>query len=74
MDVFSSAEISGGPFLEEVEVPDIWGVPEEYKKEVEEGIIEGDADYEDLLSGDKVIIDSTLLHWYPELKVGDKLR
>lgn len=72
VDVFSSAKISGGPFLEEVEVPDIWGVPETYKKEVEEGIIEGDVDYEDLLSGDKVIIDTPLLHWYPELNVGDK--
>lgn len=73
VDVFSMADFSGGPFEEENWLPNICGVPETYKQEVEEGIIEGNADYENLLSGDKVIIDSTLLNWYPELKVGDRI-
>lgn len=25
-------------------------------------------------SGDKVILDRALLHWYPDIKVGDKLK
>lgn len=72
VDVFSTVEISGGPFQEEVGIPDILGIPETYKKDIEDGIITGEADYEDLLLGDKVIIDSALLYWYPQLKVGDK--
>ena len=34
----------------------------------------GDVTYEELKSGDKVILDRALLHWYPDIKVGDKLK
>lgn len=51
----------------------IGGVPEEYAKELIEGIIEGEAVYEDLESGDKVIVDRNLLHWYPNIRIGDIL-
>lgn len=74
VDVFSTVDISGEEFPEEGFGEDICGVPEEYAKELEDGIIEGSAAYEDLKSGEKVIIDRSLLHWYPKLKVGDKLR
>lgn len=49
------------------------GVPESGKELLEKGIIEGTVTYEELKSGDKVIIDKNLLHWYPNLKVGDSM-
>ncbi|MDY4097275.1 MAG: FtsX-like permease family protein [Lachnospiraceae bacterium] len=48
-------------------------VPESGKELLENGIIEGNATYEELKSGDKVIIDKNLLYWYPDLKIGDVL-
>ena len=47
------------------------GVPESGKELLEDGIIEGNATYEELKSGNKVIIDKNLLHWYPDLSIGD---
>ena len=49
----------------------IIGVPESGKELLENGIIEGTVTYEELKRGDKVIIDKNLLHWYPDLKIGD---
>ena len=49
------------------------GVPESGKELLENGIIEGNVTYEELKSGDKVIIEKNLLHWYPDLKIGDIL-
>lgn len=51
----------------------VLGVPESGKEQLENGIIEGSVTYEELKSGDKVIIDHNLLHWYPDLKIGDVL-
>ena len=73
VDVFSNVRVSGGPFEEE-DVQHINGVPQEYAKEVEKGIKTGHITYEELTSGDKVIADRTLLHWYPDLTLGDKLK
>lgn len=73
VDIFSQVEVSGGPFDEEIGGEDIYGVPKEYAGEIEKGIIEGKATYEDLCSGDKVVADQTILYWYPEIKVGDRL-
>lgn len=47
------------------------GVLESGKELLKKGIIEGSITYEELKSGDKVIIDKNLLHWYPDLKIGD---
>ena len=47
---------------------------EEYAEELKKGITEGNVTYEELKSGDKVILDRALLHWYPDIKVGDKLK
>lgn len=49
------------------------GVPASGKELLENGIIEGNVTYEDLMSGDKGVIDKNLLHWYPNLKIGDVL-
>lgn len=49
----------------------IMGVPESQKERLENGIIEGQITYEELKSGDKIIIDKNLLYWYPNLALGD---
>ena len=74
VDVFTALKVSGGPFEEEIGTEFINGVPEEYAEELKKGITEGNVTYEDLKSGDKVILDRALLHWYPDIKVGDKLK
>lgn len=73
VDTFSTVRVSGGPFKEEMGDESINGIPEEYAKELEKGIVEGKVSYEELKSGDKVIVDYALLRWYPDLKVGDKM-
>ncbi len=51
----------------------ILGVPESYREELEKGIIKGAVTYEELLTGNKVIVDKNLLYWYPDIEVGDIL-
>ena len=74
VDVFTALKVSGGPFEEKIGNEFINGVPEEYAEELKKGITEGNVTYEELKSGDKVILDRALLHWYPDIKVGDKLK
>lgn len=74
VDVFTALKVSGGPFEEKMGTEFINGVPEEYAEELKKGITEGNVTYEELKSGDKVILDRALLHWYPDIKVGDKLK
>jgi len=74
VDVFTALKVSGGPFEEKIGTEFINGVPEEYAEELKKGITEGNVTYEELKSGDKVILDRVLLHWYPDIKVGDKLK
>ena len=74
VDVFTALKVSGGPFEEKIATEFINGVPEEYAEELKKGITEGNVTYEELKSGDKVILDRALLHWYPDIKVGDKLK
>lgn len=74
VDVFTALKVSGGPFEEKIGSEFINGVPEEYAEELKKGITEGNVTYEELKSGDKVILDRALLHWYPDIKVGDKLK
>lgn len=73
VDGFSRVQVEGGPFEAENGSESINGVPEEYAKELERGIVKGKVTYEELKSGDKVIVDSALLYWYPGLAVGDTL-
>jgi putative ABC transport system permease protein len=74
VDVFTALKVSGGPFEEKIGTEFINGVPEEYAEELKKGITEGNVTYEELKSGDKVILDRALLHWYPDIKAGDKLK
>lgn len=74
VDVFTALKVSGGHFEEKIGTEFINGVPEEYAEELKKGITEGNVTYEELKSGDKVILDRALLHWYPDIKVGDKLK
>lgn len=74
VDVFTALKVSGGPFEEKIGTEFINGVPEEYAEELKKGITEGNVTYEELKSGNKVILDRALLHWYPDIKVGDKLK
>lgn len=74
VDVFTALKVSGGSFEEKIGTEFINGVPEEYAEELKKGITEGNVTYEELKSGDKVILDRALLHWYPDIKVGDKLK
>ncbi len=73
VDTFSSIKVTGDMFMEG-DSNAINGVPEEYAKELEKGIERGKVTYEELKSGDKVIMDSALNHWYPDLDVGSKLK
>ena len=52
----------------------IIGIPDEYAAEMEKSIIEGNCTYEDLLKGDKIIMDENMLHWAPDWKLGDTIR
>ena len=74
VDVFTALKVSGGPFEEKIGTEFINVVPEEYAEELKKGITDGNVTYEELKSGDKVILDRALLHWYPDIKVGDKLK
>lgn len=53
---------------------DIIGIPQEYAKEMEKSIIEGNCTYEELLQGDKIIMDENMQHWAPDWKLGDTIR
>ncbi|MCI8665937.1 MAG: FtsX-like permease family protein [Dorea sp.] len=72
VEAFTAIRVTGEMFMEG-DVNAINGVPEEYAKELEKGIEKGKVTYEELKSGDKVILDSALKHWYPDLDVGSKL-
>lgn len=50
------------------------GLPEECFEELEAGIVEGDADWEDLLEGDKIILNQAMLHWFPDIGLGDRIQ
>ena len=66
--IYVNTDITGG-------LPDvITGIPEEYKDEIMDNIYEGNVSYEELKSGEKVIVTKTFVGWYPEIKVGDKVK
>lgn len=69
-DVFQSADFKSPVFNENTWRAGITGVPEQYADMLENGIIEGHVTYEELKSGDQVVVDKMLRHWFPELRVG----
>ncbi len=72
VDTFTIVKVTSEVF-DEGDYQWINGVSREYAKELEKGITEGQITYEELKSGDKVIVDTAFLHWYPEVGIGDKL-
>lgn len=68
VEAFSRVDIGGGIFDPE-EPHYISGIPESFADELEKGITKGRATYEDIKSGDKVVLDQTFFYWYPDLKV-----
>ena len=59
VDVFSSLRVDGDVFSEE-EGNALNGIPQEYAKELEKGVTEGKVTYEELKTGDKVLIDEAI--------------
>lgn len=51
----------------------IMGVPESFREELENGIIRGDVTYDGLLGADSVIVDKSILYWYPDIEIGTVL-
>lgn len=72
VDAFSGVRVTGD-FIDDDSWDTINGVPEEYADYLKKGIVKGKVSYEELKSGDKVIVDKRLFHWHPELKLGDTL-
>lgn len=67
-----------GQIKEVMDGEDYWqtgiiGIPQEYAHEMEKSIIEGNCTYEDLLNGDKIVMDQQMRHWAPELGAGDTI-
>lgn len=53
---------------------EILGVPEENKSFIMDNLVEGSISYEDLKSGDKIVVDSRAAKWwFGGLKPGDKI-
>lgn len=66
-------EIDLGQDDEEPAKECVLGLPESCFEELKKGIVEGDASWEELLEGDKVIVKKEMLHWYPDIQVGDEI-
>ncbi len=61
-------------FVEEIGGSEgVLGVPAECREELLREITKGSVTYEELCTGTKVIADSDLLYWYPDIKLGDIL-
>ena len=73
VDAFTSVKVTSETFMEE-DSNAINGIPEEYAKTLEKGIEKGEVTYEELKSGDKVIMDKGMQYWYPQLDVGSKVK
>jgi len=66
-EVYISSDVFGEDHM------DIRGIPDEFADELLDGVVEGSASYEDLQSGEACILDKNILHWYPDIKVGDRI-
>lgn len=73
IDVFQNARFQSEVFNEHEWSAGVTGVPAQYADMLEEGITEGEVTYEELKEGDKVVVDETLLHWFPQLELGQVL-
>ncbi len=71
VEVFKSLRVDSPVFGENHER--ILGVPDAEMNTLLGGIYGGHASAEDLSSGKNVVVDKTILNWYPDIKVGDTL-
>lgn len=60
--------------VEQTGVDSLLGLPKSCFPELKKGIMEGDASWEELVSGDNIILHQAMLRWYPDLKVGDTIQ
>lgn len=73
VEPFSYIAMSNEDFLEGENDANLTGMPETYAKKLEDGLVEGHITYEEMKNSNKVILNADLLHWYPDLSVGDNL-
>lgn len=59
---------------DDIGINGLLGLPKSCFPELKQGITQGDASWEDLLSGDKIILSETALKWLPGLSVGDTVQ
>lgn len=59
---------------DEIGGADVAGLDESYAKELEKNEIDGSVTYKELTKGKKIVINETVLHWFPELKPGEMLK
>ncbi len=52
----------------------IIGIDEQDKSVLEKEQIQGNISYAELKKGKKVIVNKTLLHWFPNIKIGDTIQ
>ena len=52
----------------------IQGLGEDYAKEMEGCQIEGHATYEELKSGDQILMSQNMMRWFPELHLGSRVK
>lgn len=50
------------------------GIPKNEAETLKKGYVEGSPSYNDLLKGDRVVFNKRYLLWYPDWKVGDKIK
>lgn len=48
-------------------------MPEKYAAQMEDNLTDGKITYDELLEGDKIVMNKSMLHWAPQWKVGDTL-
>lgn len=73
VEPFSYIAMSNEDFLAGENDANLTGMPETYAKKLEDGLVEGHITYEEMKNSNKVILNADLLHWYPDLSVGDNL-
>ena len=52
----------------------IQGLGEDYAKEMEDCQIEGHVTYEELKSGDQILMSQNMMRWFPELYLGSRVK
>ena len=52
----------------------IQGLGEDYAKEMEDCQIEGHVTYEELKSGDQILMSQNMMRWFPELHLGSRVK